>query len=80
MSRTQPSIKSAFSFHQERRPHLLDQVWIADLEDAAGDGLERHLKPEFGAFPALFLGALKAPERFRLSGGESNTAVGAEHL
>jgi len=26
-----PSIKSAFSFHQERRPHLLDQVWIADL-------------------------------------------------
>src|SRR5262249_7612862 len=48
--------------------HLLDQVWKADLEDAAGDGFERHLKPEFGAFPALFLGALKAPERFRLRG------------
>jgi hypothetical protein len=61
-----PSIKSVFSFHQERRPHLLDQVWIADLEDAAGDGFERHLKPDFLNAPKV--GRIKADSYKRYNG------------
>ena len=61
--------------------HLLDGVGKAELEDAAGDGLEGRLVADVDLLPALLAaGVVKGLEEFRVLRREPRTAFRALDL
>ena len=53
--------EGALAFHHKGRPHLLDDIWETDLEDAPRDRLERHIEPKLSEFPELLFSAFEKP-------------------
>ena len=72
--------EGALAFHHKGRPHLLDDIWETDLEDAPRDRLERHIEPKLSAFPELLFSAFEKPEGLRFRGAKAHPAVGPKDL
>ena len=77
---TKAPIKEAFSFQKVGRPHLLDNIRKAWLENSACDRLERSAKAQLGALPPLFFPSFKLPKSLGFRRTEANSAFGSTQL